>query len=60
MADNDPEEHTTVTAAEFDRDPAKVYRQATSTGPVTVLDSKGQPSMTVVVPRNVGSDDVVK
>lgn len=41
-----------VTAAEFDRDPRKVY-EASKLAPVTVLDSKGRPSMTVVG----GSDD---
>lgn len=43
--------YATVTAEQFDRDPAAVYRRATNEGPVTVLDSKGRPSMTVVVPR---------
>jgi hypothetical protein len=42
-----------VSATEFDRDPEGVYRRATNDGPVTVLDSRGRPSMTVVVPRNV-------
>lgn len=45
------ERYATVTAEQFDRDPAAVYRRATNDGPVTVLDSRGRPSMTVVVPR---------
>jgi hypothetical protein len=54
--DSTGELYTTVTAAEFDRDPAAVYRRATNDGPVTVLDSRGKPSMTVVVPRGAADD----
>lgn len=40
----------TVTAEEFDRDPQAVY-DASLREPVTVLDSKGRPSMVVCAPR---------
>ena len=50
--EHDPiETFATVTAEQFDRDPAAVYRRAEADGAVTVLDSRGRPSMTVVVPR---------
>jgi hypothetical protein len=45
--------HITVTAEEFDKDPKIISRMMEEHESVTVLDSKGQPSMTLVCPRDV-------
>lgn len=48
--DPDDDASVQVTAKDFRRDPEAVYQRARREGAVTILDAKGRPSMTVVVP----------
>lgn len=52
VSDNNDEKYSEIKAADFDRDPAAAYKLA-SQGPVTILDSSGRPSMTLIIPRGV-------
>lgn len=56
LAKHRPDKATVVSAADFDRDPRAVY-DASQKGPVTVLDSNGNPSMTVVAPSVEEADE---
>ncbi len=49
---------TTVTRADFVKDPGRYVDQARNRGPVTITDARGKPRIMIVVPRMVvGYDD---